>query len=120
MTEKTPTGTESGPLRAVLLVGAISEYGFGQFVIRELVKSRHSFSRIGVYLDLNRDNAAKAPFLERLKQAGIEVVQGKGFESLDFFIRFRLRHEFSWKPWIATATCTDRLCHCSRRSSFLS
>lgn len=88
MTEETPTSTGSGPLRAVLLVGAISEYGFGQFVIRELIKSRQSFSRIGVYLDLNRDNAAKTPFLERLKQAGIEVVPGKGFESPNPFTGF--------------------------------
>ncbi|RVX73842.1 hypothetical protein B0A52_02732 [Exophiala mesophila] len=89
MTETTPTSTaRSGPLRAVLLVGAASEYGFGQFVLRELVKSRQSFSRIAVYLDLDRDNSAKMPLLDRLKQAGIEVVQGKGFESPDTFTGF--------------------------------
>lgn len=88
MTEITPTSTGSGPLRAVLLVGAISEYGFGQFVVQELIKSKHSFSRIGVYLDLNRDNAAKAPILDRLTQAGIEIVKGKGFESPDPFTGF--------------------------------
>jgi hypothetical protein len=89
MTETATTAsTGSGPLRAVLLVGAASEYGFGQFVLRELIKSRHSFSRIAVYLDLNRDNSAKAPLLEQLKHAGVEVVEGKGFESPNPFMGF--------------------------------
>lgn len=69
-------------------MGAVSEYGFGQFVLRELIKSRHSFSRIGVYLDLNRDNTARTLALDRLKQAGIEVVHGQGFESPDPFRGF--------------------------------
>lgn len=85
---ETTTSTGSGLLRAVLLVGAASEYGFGQFVLRELIKSRQSFSRIAVYLDLNRDNSAKTPLLNQMKQAGIEVVQGKGFESPNPFTGF--------------------------------
>jgi hypothetical protein len=88
MTESTPTSTGSGLLRAVLLVGATSDYGFGQFVLRELIKALQSFSRVAVYLDLNRDNSAKTPLLARLKQAGVEVVQGKGFESPDPFAGF--------------------------------
>jgi hypothetical protein len=88
MMDNTSTSTGSGQFRAILLVGAISEYGFGQFVIRELVKSKHCFGRIGVYLDLDRDNTAKAPILDQLKQAGIEVVPGQGFESPDPFKGF--------------------------------
>lgn len=88
MTDTTPTSTVSEPLRAILLVGATSEYGFGQFVIREMIKWRHSFSRIGVYLDLSRDNVAKTPIIDRLRQAGIEIVSGKGFESPEPFMGF--------------------------------
>ncbi|KPI43974.1 uncharacterized protein AB675_6615 [Cyphellophora attinorum] len=88
MTETTPRSTGSRSLQAVLLVGATGEYSFGQFVLRELIKSRQSFSRIGVYLDLSRDNATKTPLLNQLKQAGIEVVSGTGFESPEPFKGF--------------------------------
>jgi hypothetical protein len=78
----------SGPFRAILLVGAISDFGFGQYVIRELIKSRSSFTRIGVYLDLNRNNEGKQGALDQLNQGGIEIVEGKGFGSPDPFKGF--------------------------------
>lgn len=79
MTEQTHTNNGSKPLRAILLVDVTSEYGFGQYVIREMIEQKSAFSRIGVYHDLDRETAAKALMLNRLAETGIEIVYGRGF-----------------------------------------
>lgn len=80
MAENVGTSAGAKALRTILLVGATGEYAFGQFVIREIIQSASHFTRIGVYVDGNRDNSAKTSLLSRLEQAGIELVHGKGYE----------------------------------------
>ncbi|KAF2121040.1 hypothetical protein BDV96DRAFT_610025 [Lophiotrema nucula] len=80
---------ENTQLKSVLLIGILGEYSFGHFVIRELIKQRSSFRRIGVYHDTSRGtDERKKALLEQYREAGIEIIAGEGFASPTPYIGF--------------------------------
>lgn len=115
--QTTPTFSSSSRLRSILLVGATGEYSFGQFVLRQMIQSKKSFDRIGVYVDLDRDNAAKTPLLARIEAAGLEIVHGNGygsatpFKGFDCVISFLGNHGLYLQPLLIESAIAAGIRH---------
>jgi hypothetical protein len=103
---------------SILLIGAMGPTSFGEFVLRELVRSRDSFRRIAVFHNTSRpSNEYKQKRLQELSSQGVEVISADGYACPDFYkgfdcvLVFLGNHGLHLQPMIIDAAITAGVRH---------